>query len=433
MAILALILATISLFLCYLRLKIENYIAVLFIVVTFSGIASRIVMYFFGDASGIFNAIPFISVIPIWVRFLIKLPYLLNKSFSPLIALCLISFTTYFFLGAVENFIASIYSFFTFSTFFIFLLMPYLYKIRQDKLYEALMPVFKVTLAVVIGYGLSQFVLGPNAIDVYWMAAVKFNSLGLPLPFAIKPFSVLSSPGSYSVFLLIAFVLVVNNYYIVRKKRSSLLGVYLVIALIMVAQITTGVRSSLLIMFCMTGYFLAKQLVERRIFFKAFLSTILILVVALQLLPLTQIEDLQQLQSRVTEIDRSDISYNKRIDQLRYALNEIAENPIGFGLGSSGRFSNNSLHIENGYTELIYQMGVFLGSIILLIIVSLFFTKNKMGNRIEYESYFILPIYGKLILLILLLIMLFTHILQQPIGWLGIFFYAISNLNLNKS
>jgi hypothetical protein len=310
--------------------------------------------------------------------------------------------------------------------------MPYLYKIKQNKLYERFMPVFGLTLAIVLVYGLCQFVLGPNRIDAYWMATAEFNSLGLPLPFSIKPFSILSSPGSYSVFLLIACVLLGNNYYRMPKKNTGLLGFYLVIPLIILTQITTGVRSSLLITLCIILGLLIKGIFTRRTHFKTIFGISFFVVIALQLFPMIQIEDLQNLQTRLTEIDSNDISYLQRIKQLIIALNQIANNPFGFGLGSSGRFSENVILIENGYVELLYQIGIIPGSIILLLLVSLLLKKHNLRNHIGYQSYFILPIFGKILLLSLLLIMFFTHILQQPLGWLAVFFYAISNLNLKN-
>ncbi|CAN5456549.1 hypothetical protein BH10PSE12_BH10PSE12_29820 [soil metagenome] len=62
-----------------------------------------------------------------------------------------------------------------------------------------------IALPVLSLYGLYQYVAPPQW-DAIWMIGSKMNSIGVPLPYQIRIFSTLNSPGSFAYYLL-AFLL----------------------------------------------------------------------------------------------------------------------------------------------------------------------------------------------------------------------------------
>lgn len=74
-----------------------------------------------------------------------------------------------------------------------------------------------LNLALVTIYGLVQFVVAP-AWDVEWVQQSKMITVGQPVPFGLKPFSTLNSPGTSAMWL--AMLLILSLHF---RQRLSLL------------------------------------------------------------------------------------------------------------------------------------------------------------------------------------------------------------------
>lgn len=434
MAEASLALFTLLYFFWFVRLSIERYICLVFIVFVFSGLLNRIIIYFSGDFSGVSNYIIITVTIPLWMKVVKRINVVPRFIILKLILLFALIVALYFVIGLItSSVISSIYTFATLLNFQLFLILPYIFNIDKLRLEKLFSKTLNLTGLIVIPYGLFQFITGPNIVDKYWLENAEFSSLGLPLPFLIKPFSVTSAPGSYALYLLIFIFFALWRRSDKNNNALKNLINYLIIFIAVVALFTTGVRSVLALVLSVIVITLLAEII-----FKIKVFGIVPIIIGASLLSalgskfFNYFQEAEYLKNRITSFDSTDTSLNARLGTYKKIIDDIAENPFGYGLGSSGRFSTDQLIIDQGYLELCYQMGILPTAFFLCLLVILLFRKTTICVPSEQAPKMLTLTLGKIYLLSILILMNFGTVIFTSLGWYLAFLCSVSNVNYER-
>lgn len=221
---------------------------------------------------------------------------------------------------------------------------------RYPELRASILRTFHMALPLLALYGIYQFVRLP-AWDRSWMINADMHSIGDPLPFFVRVFGTLNTPGPYAAVLLTGVLLILPYKGWVR---------YMSIALALVALLLTRTRSAWI------GFMLGvvvSQLSQPlgRIPKRA----ITLLVVSLLALPLAATPKFaKSILPRLNTLTnlRQDNSFVKRVAFSEATANNIVESAEGAGLGSTGgaiklRNMQGVRSLDNGFLEVFYVFG----------------------------------------------------------------------------
>jgi hypothetical protein len=175
-------------------------------------------------------------------------------------------------------------------------------------------------------YGVYQFVVAP-AWDNYWIINADMGSVGSPMPFMIRVFSTLNSPGSFGGITALALLILLPNLH----------GVKLL-------AIAPGVSALLLSMYRTSWLGFAVGLVylyinigSERLRSTVIMSTIGIIVVVGVLFQIPQISDVLSERFNSFSSIQQDASYSDRSgDYINFFTSLLEDAPIGRGFGSTG-------------------------------------------------------------------------------------------------
>lgn len=233
---------------------------------------------------------------------------------------------------------------------------------------------FTIALPLLALYGVYQFVrITPW--DAAWMINADLKSIGSPLPFLVRVFGTLNTPGPYAAFLLVGMLLVLAGRGITR---------YPGIAVALVALLLTRTRSSWVAFLIGLVFMQLSQPVirlPRRI--------IALVVVVLLAAPLTAIPKFRTtILSRVLTLRDigADNSFIKRVQFSQEAASGIVQTALGNGLGTTGgaiKLENHNVGIrslDNGFLELFYVFGWPGGTMFLLGLGALFFQSVRFAE-----------------------------------------------------
>ncbi len=81
------------------------------------------------------------------------------------------------------------------------------YRADRDELLDAAVRAFYIILPVTAIYGILQF-MQPQPWDVYWMQMAPIPSIGYPLPYEVRVFSVLNAPAAFATYTAVGLLLV---------------------------------------------------------------------------------------------------------------------------------------------------------------------------------------------------------------------------------
>lgn len=233
---------------------------------------------------------------------------------------------------------------------------------------------FAVALPVLAAYGVYQFVRIPKW-DAAWMISADLRSIGSPLPFLVRVFGTLNTPGPFAAFLLVGILLMLAGKGIGRFPG---------IALALVALLLTRTRSSWVAF--VIGIIII-QLSQPVIRFPR--RMIALIVVAALAFPLTTLPKFRSTivtrMSTLKDIE-SDNSFVKRVEFSQAAAAGIVETALGNGLGTTGgaiKLETRSVGIrslDNGFLELFYVFGWPGGTMFLLGIGALFMQSIRFAE-----------------------------------------------------
>ena len=225
---------------------------------------------------------------------------------------------------------------------------------------------FAVALPVLSLYGVYQFVRLPRW-DAAWMINADLKSIGSPLPFLVRVFGTLNTPGPYAAFLLVGILLMLAGTGVKRFPG---------IALALVALLLTRTRSSWVAFVIGIVIMQLSQPVirmPRRV--------IALLVVAALAYPITSLPQFRlTIVSRLSTLKNigADNSFIKRVEFSHAAAAGIVETALGNGLGTTGgaikldREGVGIRSLDNGFLELFYVFGWPGGTMFLLGLAALF-------------------------------------------------------------
>lgn len=219
------------------------------------------------------------------------------------------------------------------------------------ELSAAIRKTFAVALPVLGAYGIYQFVRIP-AWDAQWMINSDLKSIGSPLPYLVRIFGTLNTPGPYAAFLLAGMLVILAGKGFIRFPGIAVAFVALLLAR------TRAVWIAFLI------GLIVQQLSQPIVKLPRRLVTLVI--VSLLAAPLTQIPSFRSTivnrMSTLTSIS-SDNSYVKRVAFSQENASEIVQTAEGNGLGSTGgaiKLSSGSVGVrslDNGFLEMFYVLG----------------------------------------------------------------------------
>lgn len=228
---------------------------------------------------------------------------------------------------------------------------------NQDHLSEIsreLMRLMIVSVPLVGGYGIYQFMYLPGW-DAFWMQGSGLLSIGLPVPFQVRVFSTMNSPGSFAGFLMTALTFLLVSRSPLRwiglgagcltlalsLSRTAWLGFALAgVILVLVAPIRTRIS---VITFATAAFF----------------SLPLLLAVP---------EIYNTIEKRLDSFNylSSDTSFNERSTDYQIFQNEASTLLLGQGLAVNGAYTSYAesgpvRYIDGGPIETVTALGLIAG------------------------------------------------------------------------
>jgi hypothetical protein len=233
---------------------------------------------------------------------------------------------------------------------------------------------FAVALPVLAVYGVYQFVRIP-AWDAQWMINADLKSIGAPLPFLVRVFGTLNTPGPYAAFLLAGILMMLTGKGFLRFPG---------IAAALVALLLTRTRAAWV---AFVIGLVIQQLSQPVVRLPRRLLTLTI--VAILAVPLMQIPAFRStILNRMTTLKSisSDNSFVKRVQFSEAAAEGIVQTAAGNGLGTTGgaiKLTNGKVgvrNLDNGFLELFYVFGWLGGTMFLLGIAALLYQSFRFAE-----------------------------------------------------
>jgi hypothetical protein len=214
-------------------------------------------------------------------------------------------------------------------------------------------------ILVISIYGLLQYV-DPAPWDRYWMASAPMRSLGQPLPYQVRVFSTLNSPGPFATVLAAGLLLLLASR---SPWRWPVAGVALLAFLLTLVR---GVWAAWLLGLAVYVVYLPWRAKSR------LLAVLAIGAIAIPLVIFDQPFD--PVRTRVLSLMNllSDESFVQRTAGISRSTEIIVASPLGAGLGGSGvsvalQSSSSAIRdFDNGVLETLYSFGWVAGGAFLL-------------------------------------------------------------------
>jgi hypothetical protein len=233
---------------------------------------------------------------------------------------------------------------------------------------------FAYALPLLAFYGIYQFVRIP-VWDAQWMINSDLKSIGSPLPFLVRVFGTLNTPGPYAAFLLAGMLMMLTGKGFIRFPG---------IAVALIALLLTRTRA---VWIAFLIGLIIQQLSQPVIRLPRRLLTLAI--VSILAAPLTQIPTFRStILNRMSTLKSisSDNSFVKRVQFSQDAAEGIVETAAGNGLGMTGgaiKLTNGRVGVrslDNGFLELFYLYGWPGGTMFLMGIVALLYQSFRFAE-----------------------------------------------------
>jgi hypothetical protein len=219
---------------------------------------------------------------------------------------------------------------------------------------------FAVALPMLGLYGVYQFVRIPPW-DAAWMINADLRSVGSPLPYLVRVFGTLNTPGPYAAFLLVGILLVLAGTGFKRFPG---------IAVALIALLLTRTRSSWVAFVIGLVLMQVSQPVIRLP--RRIIALVLVAVLAAPFTAIPKFRSTVLTRMSTLKDIRSDNSFIKRVEFSQEAATGIVESALGNGLGTTGgavKLENRAVGVrslDNGFLELFYVFGWPGGAMFLL-------------------------------------------------------------------
>ena len=229
----------------------------------------------------------------------------------------------------------------------------------------AIRKTFTFALPVLAFYGMYQFLRLP-AWDAQWMINADMKSIGSPLPFLVRIFGTMNTPGPYAAALAAGMLMALSGRGFTR---------FPVIAVAFVALLLTRTRAVWIAFFI---GMIVQQLslpvvrIPRRV--------VTLVVISILALPLTSLPTFRDtILPRLNTLQNigQDRSFISRVAFSHESAAEIVETAEGNGLGSTGgaiKLGTTGVRsLDNGFLELFYVFGWPGGTMFLLGLAALLY------------------------------------------------------------
>lgn len=246
---------------------------------------------------------------------------------------------------------------------------------RYPELGVAIRTTFAIAVPVLALYGIYQFVRIPPW-DAAWMINSDLRSIGDPLPFLVRVFGTLNTPGPFAACLLAGMLILIGAKGFMRYPAIALALVALLLAR------TRAVWVAFLLGLVVQQLSLPVVRLPRRL--------ITLTVVAILALPLTAIPTFRStIVNRMSTLKNisSDNSFIKRVQFSQENAGELVQMAEGNGLGSTGGavklMSSTQVGVrslDNGFLELYYLLGWAGGTMFLLGIAALIYQSLRFAE-----------------------------------------------------
>lgn len=233
---------------------------------------------------------------------------------------------------------------------------------------------FAAGIGVLGAYGIFQFVRPPSW-DAAWMLNSGMVSIGAPVPFQVRVFSLMNSPGVLAQVLVAGLLLLPAEARRAVRIPATVLG--------SIGLLLTLVRASWIALLVGLAVYLVQT--PPRAWRRTALGVVggaLLLSILAVALPSSLTEHATGIIARRVESLTNlstDVSYDARSASLRAYVDRILADPLGSGLGATGvgtRLGGSSAaaitDVDNGVLEVIFNLGwagaaLFFGGLTLLV------------------------------------------------------------------
>ena len=227
-------------------------------------------------------------------------------------------------------------------------------------------------------YAIVQFV-NPPVWDRAWVVNAEMQSVGAPLPFAIRVFSTLNAPGPFSIMLVFALL-----FGLAAPHRWRALP----LALGLVALILTKGRSA-------WGAFVLGAIVLQlrqplRSLPRQWVALLAVILLAAPVITQPRVMNVLTGRAATLRNVEDDHSFQSRVNFTRYALSTMSGNPAGTGLGSLGGASKlltgskAGFALDSGPLEVYGVMGWIGGTLYMMALFAIILPIVR-GRRVKYE------------------------------------------------
>jgi hypothetical protein len=209
-------------------------------------------------------------------------------------------------------------------------------------------------------YGIAQFIQ-PTPWDTQWansMVEGGMNSLGVPVPFGMRTFSTMNSPGSFGAMMCVGILLALKRPMWLAVPAASLMAIGLAIAQYRAVWAATVVGIALIAV-SRPGAFRPSNIVAAGVLVLALCSTALVPGIR---------DALVQRAASLNSISTDD-SFEDRLGQYeKLSTDDQLITGIGLGLTGSARKMDDlpRLVIDGGLIEILRSIGLVVGTAYLL-------------------------------------------------------------------
>jgi hypothetical protein len=250
---------------------------------------------------------------------------------------------------------------------------------RTDQYWLGVERAFLWGMLVVSIYGIVQYI-APASWDAYWMANVEMVSIGRPLPYEVRVFSTLNSPGP------LATVLAAGLLVLLASRNGWRWPVTALTLLTFLLTLVRGVWAAWLLGLAVYVAYLPWRTRWR------LMTVLAILALAVPLFILG--EPFDPVRTRMLTLVNlgSDVSFVQRMALIPRIAEVIVGSPLGTGIGATG--VSAMLHgsasgirdFDNGILETLYSLGWAAGGAFLIgtawLLLRAFRVREAADNRL---------------------------------------------------
>jgi hypothetical protein len=221
---------------------------------------------------------------------------------------------------------------------------------RYPQLSVTVRRTFAIALPLLALYGIYQFVRIPRW-DAMWMISAEMRSIGTPLPFLVRVFGTLNTPGPFAAVVCTGMLMLLP-----QKGRLRFIPIgFAAVALLLARTRAMWVAFLIGLLVQQIGQPIRKM--PRYVF-----TLVLVTVVALPIASIPQFSALIAPRLATFGNLAQDNSFVKRYNFSEQAASSIVETAEGNGLGTIGgavklRAGQGIVSLDNGFLEIFYVFG----------------------------------------------------------------------------